>query len=159
MACERLMFILLTKDTFLSVTQCKQKSPYLFVFVGHQNVMFVSTPVNTLFLRELTQFGGNWWWCVLKRSINLVAVLCGIPSIRLAIGIYAHRHMYIDGSHCILFSANDCLVVRYFPNVLCYPHHHLRFSASLFAVYVHCIYILGQYWSVQVYRCYCLPIA
>lgn len=25
MACERLMFVLLTKDTFLSVTQCKIK--------------------------------------------------------------------------------------------------------------------------------------
>ena len=35
MVCERLMFILLTKDAFLTVIQCK-KSPYLFVFVGHQ---------------------------------------------------------------------------------------------------------------------------
>ena len=83
-----------------------KRSPYLSVFVGHPNVMFVS-PVywskHTFFLREHTQFGGNWRWRVLKRSTNMAAVVCGISSIRLAIGIYARRYMYIDGSHFILF--------------------------------------------------------
>ena len=41
MVCERLMFVLLTKVKFLSVSQCKKKK-YLFVFVGHPNAMFVS---------------------------------------------------------------------------------------------------------------------
>ena len=40
---------------------------------------------------------------MLKKFVNLVAVLCGISRIRLAIGVYSRRHMYIDGSHCILF--------------------------------------------------------